>query len=41
VDEVNVDFRTGLDFEHPEDGDTIEEYQECVECHDGGGEVYE
>jgi hypothetical protein len=41
IDEVNVDFRTGLAFVHPEDGSTIEEYQSCVDCHTGGGGVYE
>jgi len=41
IDDVNVDFRTGLDFIHPEDGSTINEYQECVDCHTGGGGVYE
>jgi nitrate/TMAO reductase-like tetraheme cytochrome c subunit len=40
IDEVSVDFRTGLDFVHPEDDSTIEEYQECVDCHTGGGDVY-
>jgi nitrate/TMAO reductase-like tetraheme cytochrome c subunit len=41
IDEVNVDFRTGLAFVHPEDDSTIEEYQNCVDCHTGGGGVYE
>jgi hypothetical protein len=41
IDEVNVDFRIGLDFVHPEDGSTINEYQACVDCHTGGGGVYE
>ena len=41
IDEVNVDFRTGLAFVHPEDGSTIEEFQNCVDCHTGGGGVYE
>jgi hypothetical protein len=41
IDEVNVDFRTGLAFVHPEDGSTIEEYLDCVDCHTGGGGVYE
>jgi nitrate/TMAO reductase-like tetraheme cytochrome c subunit len=41
IEEVNVDLRTGLAFVHPEDGSTIEEYQDCVDCHTGGGSVYE
>ena len=41
IDDVNVDFRTGLEFVHPEDGATIDEYQDCVDCHTGGGGVYE
>jgi len=41
IDEVKVDFRTGLAFVHPEDGSTIEEYVDCVDCHTGGGGVYE
>ncbi|HEY5657433.1 MAG TPA: NapC/NirT family cytochrome c [Myxococcota bacterium] len=41
IDEVNVDFNEGLPFVHPADGDTIEEFMDCVDCHSGGGEVYE
>jgi hypothetical protein len=41
IDDVNVDFSEGLPFVHPEDGATIEEYMECVDCHTGGGDVYE
>ncbi|MDH3521175.1 MAG: NapC/NirT family cytochrome c [Myxococcales bacterium] len=41
IDDVKVDFRTGLAFVHPEDGATIEEYVDCVDCHTGGGGVYE
>jgi hypothetical protein len=41
IDDVNVDFDKGLLFVHPEDGSTIEEYMECVDCHSGGGQVYE
>jgi nitrate/TMAO reductase-like tetraheme cytochrome c subunit len=40
IDEVNVDFRKGLAFMHPEDGSTMEDYQSCVECHTGGGDIY-
>ena len=39
-----LDSRTstrGVSFVHPEDGDTIEEYAECSDCHTGGIEVYE
>jgi hypothetical protein len=41
VDEVSVDFHEGLAFVHPEDGSTIEEYMDCIDCHTGGGDVYE
>lgn len=41
IETVNVNFDTGLAFEHPEDGDDIEEYTECVDCHTGGAETYE
>jgi hypothetical protein len=41
IDEVSVDFAEGLPFVHPEDGATIEEYMNCVDCHTGGGGVYE
>lgn len=41
IDEVKVNLREGLPFVHPEDYETIEEYMECVECHTGGGDVYE
>jgi len=41
IDEVNVNFDTGLPFVHPEDGEEIEEYTECVDCHTGGAATYE
>jgi len=41
IDEVNVNLQTGLPFEHPEDGEDIEDYTECVDCHTGGAETYE
>ena len=41
IDEVKVNLREGLPFVHPEDYEKIEEYMECIECHTGGGGVYE
>jgi cytochrome c2 len=41
IETVNVNFDTGLPFEHPEDGEDIEDYTECVDCHTGGAETYE
>ena len=42
IDEVKVDLTKGLDFQHPGDeGDTIEDYTDCTECHSGGKLVYE
>ena len=41
IDEASVNFSTGLAFVHPEDGSTIEEYQDCADCHTGGGAIYE
>jgi nitrate/TMAO reductase-like tetraheme cytochrome c subunit len=42
INEVRVDLSKGLTFEHPgEDGETIEEYTNCSECHSGGKLVYE
>jgi hypothetical protein len=41
IDQVNVNIDEGLLFEHPEDGEEINEYTECTECHTGGAEVYE
>jgi hypothetical protein len=41
IAEVNVNFDEGLPFVHPEDGSTIEEYMNCVDCHTGGGGVYD
>lgn len=42
VDQVEVNVTEGLKFEHPgDDGDTIEEYTECTDCHSGGKLVYE
>jgi hypothetical protein len=41
IDQVNVNIEEGLPFEHPEDGESIEEYTECSDCHTGGADVYE
>jgi nitrate/TMAO reductase-like tetraheme cytochrome c subunit len=41
IDQVNVNIETGLPFNHPEDGEYIEEYTECTDCHTGGAETYE
>jgi hypothetical protein len=41
IDEVNVNFEKGLAFIHPEDGESIEEYVECIDCHTGGAALYE
>jgi uncharacterized membrane protein YhaH (DUF805 family) len=41
IDEVSVNLNRGLDFIHPEDLDAVDEYSECVECHDGGAAIYE
>ncbi len=41
TDNVNVNIETGLPFVHPEDGETIEEYTSCSDCHTGGIELYE
>jgi hypothetical protein len=35
------DFQQGQAFVHPEDGDTIEEFTLCSDCHTGGAELYE
>jgi hypothetical protein len=40
IDEVSVDFTKGLPFVHPEDGATVDEFMNCVDCHTGGGDVY-
>jgi hypothetical protein len=41
TDTVNVNIETGLPFVHPEDGETIEEYTACSDCHTGGKDIYE
>jgi nitrate/TMAO reductase-like tetraheme cytochrome c subunit len=41
ISQVNVNIEEGLPFVHPEDFDTIEEFTECSECHDGGAMLYE
>jgi hypothetical protein len=41
IETVNVNIDTGLPFEHPEDGEDIEDYTECIDCHTGGAETYE
>jgi hypothetical protein len=41
INQVNVNIEEGLPFVHPEDMDTIEEFTECSDCHDGGAMLYE
>lgn len=43
VDRISqVDFNHGETFAHPgEDGEVIEEYTECVDCHTGGADTYD
>jgi nitrate/TMAO reductase-like tetraheme cytochrome c subunit len=41
INQVNVNIDEGLPFTHPADGDDIEEYTDCTDCHDGGAAVYE
>jgi cytochrome c2 len=41
IKQVNVNIEEGLPFNHPEDGEDIEEYTDCTDCHDGGAAVYE
>jgi hypothetical protein len=31
----------GQPFLHPEDGEPMEEFSDCTECHTGGAELYE
>jgi nitrate/TMAO reductase-like tetraheme cytochrome c subunit len=41
IQQVNVNLETGLDFIHPDDYETMDEYEECTDCHTGGADVYE
>jgi nitrate/TMAO reductase-like tetraheme cytochrome c subunit len=41
IGNVDVNIETGLPFVHPEDGDVMEEYTQCNDCHTGGKDVYE
>jgi hypothetical protein len=41
IDEVNVNFEEGLAFIHPDDLEPMDEFEECVECHTGGADLYE
>jgi hypothetical protein len=41
INQVNVNIEDGLPFVHPEDGEEIEEYTECSDCHSGGADTYE
>jgi nitrate/TMAO reductase-like tetraheme cytochrome c subunit len=41
IERVNVNLENGLAFLHPGDFEEIDEYTECIDCHTGGGEVYE
>jgi hypothetical protein len=39
--EVRADFDKGLEFLHPEDWETFDEFTLCSDCHTGGADVYE
>jgi cytochrome c2 len=42
VNVVRVDLTQGLPFQHPgEDGERLEEFTECTDCHSGGAAVYD
>jgi hypothetical protein len=36
-----ANFELGSTLVHPEDGDTIEEFTQCSDCHTGGIDLYE
>jgi hypothetical protein len=40
-EKLSVDLKKGKAFVHPEDGEEIDEYSACSDCHTGGAEVYE
>jgi hypothetical protein len=39
--ELSADFASGREFVHPEDGEVIDEFTLCSDCHNGGTLVYE
>jgi cytochrome c2 len=39
--ELKANFKDGQAFVHPEDGDTLEDFTLCTDCHTGGADVYE
>jgi hypothetical protein len=39
--EVATTFDEGLAFVHPEDWDTVEEFNLCSDCHTGGADLYD
>ena len=40
-EKLSVDLKQGQPFVHPEDGEEIDEYSACSDCHTGGAELYE
>jgi hypothetical protein len=40
-DHLSVDLTKGKTYVHPEDGEEIDEYSDCSDCHTGGAELYE
>jgi hypothetical protein len=38
---AKANFELGSAFVHPEDGDTLEEFTQCSDCHTGGIDLYE
>jgi len=39
--EAVASHENGVDFWHPDDEDTLDEYTDCSDCHDGGASLYE
>jgi hypothetical protein len=40
-EKLAVDLTRGKTFVHPEDGEEIDDYSDCSDCHTGGAELYE
>ena len=40
-EKLSVNLKQGKTFVHPEDGEEIDEYSDCSDCHTGGAALYE
>lgn len=41
IERIEVNINEGLPFIHPDEEEELNEFTECIECHTGGGDLYD